>query len=671
MTDKRLHRSRLYQPAYSSWIVIAFAGLMICTRTYAADVVEYRYADPASFMRCTHDRFITLADDPAGIRLVRTWLLTNERGITSKHPFRLSDTHHARVEFELELRPAHTAELYIFRGGGTPKAPMHIVVNGHRVEHTESGLAAGRGWRRQPVPSDWLHAGVNQVVFSGTGTLVDDVRSPHRSSAVSYDAGQSWHPADGEFIVRLRLYDYAPAGHVTSEVIDTGRLLAPTQQIGPFPRARRIRLMADDDTPRHTGIEYEHRCGSTPFFHPQHWTPWQQGDAFEPEGQRYVQWRATLKSRDPSRTPLIRSLTVRVEPDPDTPKTIPWIERLTVVQFDRPEHCAGSYPFTYEQDTPRVRYLRERYGLAKLLEPGSSDIETTTRIRHWVSRQWKNGWNIGTYRYIPPWDTLQLLEMAPPNLCLGMCTHYATAYVQTSVSLGFVSRHVILDHHCVAESYLDGLATWTIQDPGPGAGPEGYPIGVRFEQDGAPLSALDLHCAWKTQAPVMAVPVPEDGDPHPYATEKGLALALYRRFAIPLRNNHLSVPEPAEVEHGQDHYHFDGYLWWTDNVDSPDETVRCFSLLSNREADFYPSVDRVHLDLQAQAEGVVKVLLTSSVPHPQGYEVSLDDTPWSGVETGFTWPLHAGTNRLAARAVNDFGRKTAVTRAVILMPDAP
>ena len=46
-------------------------------------------------------------------------------------------------------------------------------------------------------------------------------------------------------------------------------------------------------------------------------------------------------------------------------------------------------------------------------------------------------------------------------------------------------------------------------------------------------------------------------------------MRLFVRFGIPLRNNHLSQPEPAEIEHGAAQYYWDGYLWWTDSVADP------------------------------------------------------------------------------------------------------
>jgi hypothetical protein len=130
-------------------------------------------------------------------------------------------------------------------------------------------------------------------------------------------------------------------------------------------------------------------------------------------------------------------------------------------------------------------------------------------------------------------------------------------------------------------------------------------------------------------------------------------MSLFVRFAIPLRNNHLSQPAPAEIEHGREQYRWDGYLWWSDSVDDPRYPE--YSLLSNRVADFYPSLNQVAVDLQQHDQDTLTVNLDSMTPNLARYEAAIDEKAWTTARPGFKWALHDGENRLKVRTVNTFG----------------
>lgn len=131
--------------------------------------------------------------------------------------------------------------------------------------------------------------------------------------------------------------------------------------------------------------------------------------------------------------------------------------------------------------------------------------------------------------------------------------------------------------------------------------------------------------------------------------------------AVPLRNNHLSQPAPAEIEHGREQYRWDRYLWWTDSVDDP--TYPEYSFLSNRMADFYYPINQVAVDLQQADAHTLAVNMQTQTPNLDHYEAAIDDGPWRTVESGFKWKLGTGANRLRLRAVSKFGvlgRDTAI-----------
>jgi hypothetical protein len=81
--------------------------------------------------------------------------------------------------------------------------------------------------------------------------------------------------------------------------------------------------------------------------------------------------------------------------------------------------------------------------------------------------------------------------------------------------------------------------------------------------------------------------------------------------------------------------------------------------------DFYPSVNRVHMDLTFEQDprGMVEVLLSHCVPNLDHFEVQVDGQEWRKVGCGFrervfNWQLHPGNNRVKARGVNSSGLKS-------------
>jgi len=656
----------------------ALLGLLLALPAAALADQAREQITTDKFDNCARDRFVCAGADSAGARLAHSWLLATEEGVTSKHPQPLSPSNQIKKVFDIPLSECDKAVLCIFRGGGSPDNPMRIQFNDRMILHDAKHLTAGdSGWEYEPLPPELIRKGTNTLIFSGTGDIPLDTRSPNRGSAVSYDGGRLWHPAPGEYMVRLRIFGYPPEGTLTSEVFDTALGVDPKRLIGPWPRYERAVIEADKDAPPETEIAFQWRAGTTRRFSPENWTPWQDGTEVKLAGARYVQWRAILQTSNGAKTPLLKGVHLRL-----LQKTAPIpaeASDLQVMRYDRPEDAPESYEFTYEGRTPRIRYLADKYKLAAVPPADGTDLVKTDAIRFWCSHQWNKGWDDGKYEYCPPWDALILLDMKPPDLCLGMCTHYSTVYVQSSTALGYISKHVILDGHLVAETYLNDLGQWAIQDTGPGPGPTGFPIGVHYEANGIPLNALEMHRLLLASGTALAIPEKAEGEPavtvatgthlSPSASPYREKLNLYSCFGIPLRNNHLSVPEPAEEEHGFGYFHYNGYLWWADNPDNPLQTVSHFSLLSNRPADFYPKVNQTWIDLEQKEKRVLAVALSNHMPNFSQYEARVDNGEWKKSEGASVWPLHPGTNTFAARSVNTFGVPGPLSVVEIVAPN--
>ena len=628
-------------------------------QAYAAQEGDNMKVTSYQFDACTKDRY-TDTSTPGEVRLAPSFLLTDEMGVCSKIPEPLTDRLWSSVTFDLPSAKVQAAEVlfYVNRNGETQKSPMTLRVNGHRIEHRQDRerMLTG-GWDRTTIPPEYLRDGPNEFVFSGAGVLHVDPLGGGRS-ARSFDGGKTWHTGvlgpsrdiEGEYLVRLRLRGHPPKGEVASSVVD---LADPEEEgaIAPRMRIGKVELSADAEIPVGTGISFEMRTGSTPAFDPATWTPWTQGMELD-EPDRFVQWRATLTTESADATPVLRSVTLAAEIEEDASG----LENLRIVELERPEIVRSSYAFAYQTPHLKVRWLRDQYRLEEMVAKGRTELEQLALLRDWVRSQWL-GWQSDKYPYCPPWDALEILSATKGNWSYGMCTHYAAVFAQCAAALGFVSRMVIIDHHCLAEVWSDELGKWILEDEGAGPAFDD----ATYERDGALLNALEVHRAVEEDAigELVANSLPS-GRREPI---KESIAQIFCRFGISLRNDHLTRPAPAELEHGADQYHFDGYLWWTDDLDPKYPE---YSLQTNRPEDLYWTVNRTRIFLQSgEAPGSLRVDLETVTPNFSHYLVQMDDGEWEPRETPFIWSLHPGQNALRVKGINAFGREGGATHAVV------
>ena len=612
---------------------------MANTRIVQSDFRDYR-----------RDRFVD-ARTSAGARLAPTLMLTNEQGVSGELGDELGRDDRARVEFDIPSAQVKSAELLFYvKGAGTGDMPLRLTVNGHRIDHHRKveRMMTG-GWDRTRIAARHLEKGLNEIVFMN-GTLFVDPGPGGRSSR-SFDRGRTWHRnalgpdgrTRGEYLVRLRLEGFAPRGELVSPVFD----LADPEGNGIAPRVavRRLRLSHEKAAPRGTRIDLEMRSGSTPAFSARHWSPWEARTAIEKPG-RFAQWRAVLSSDSASATPVLKSVALTID-SAAAPGSLDGVELLDA---DQPDIAYSSYDFDYLAPHCRVDRLVKQYRLNEVVAAGKTDLEKFALLRDWVHGQWL-GWQAEKYPFCPTWDPLEILETTKGNWGFGMCTHYGAVFAGCASALGYVARVLIVDHHCMAEVWSDELQKWILQDAGPVR-----EHNAQYESRGVPVGALEFHRFH------------EAGKAHHLRISKlpqktkarmtGSWGSLFARFGIPLRNNHLVQAEPAELYHGYSQYHWDGYLWWSVDIDPKYPE---YSLQTSRPADFNWSVNQTRLYPRAGEEaGVLEIDVETATPNFAHFQVRTDgggDGEWEEAAEGpLTWMLHAGENELEVRGVNAFGR---------------
>ena len=610
------------------------------------------------FDACTKDRFIDVQSVPGEVRLAPSLLITNEMGVNGKIPEELSATNWAKVVLDVPSAAVQGAQLlfYVNADDRTKDTPMKIRVNGHLVEHRQvkERMLTG-GWDRADIPVECLNDGPNAFVFADHGVLHVDPK-PGGRSARSFDGGKTWHTGalgperniTGEYMVRLRLRGYAPCGRLTSPVMD---LADPKGEgkIAPKMEINWVMVSADKEVPEGTGIEFELRTGTMPSFDPMFWTPWQKTSALDHAG-RFVQWRVTLTANSADTTPILRAVTLSAEIQADEAGP----SDIEIVAFERPEIVRSSYPFTYMPPHPKVTRLVKQFRLDEMIAAGKTDLERLALLRDWVHSQWL-GWQSSKYPYCPPWDPIEILETTKGNWGYGMCTHYAATFVGCAAALGYPARSVILDHHCIAEIWSDELGKWIVEDAGPSR-----EFDATYERDGVPLNALEVHEALREgkEKELMANKLPQGT-----VEQMDKYVATFVRFGIPLRNDFLIHAEPAELEHGAQQYHWDGVLWWTDDV-VPKYAE--YSLQTSRPGDFYPTLNRTRIYLQAtDTPSTLRVDLETVTPNFDHYLVRKDGGAWEAKQAPFDWTLHGGENTLSVKSLNRFGREGVASHVTV------
>ena len=595
-------------------------------------------------------------------RLAPTYHLTNEMGVEAGIPEQLTEDLWSKVVFHLPSARVKSAQLlfYVDADSSTRDKPMRVLVNGHQRSHRQDRkrMLTG-GWDRMNIPAGLLKEGENELIFCHHGVLHVDP-GPGSASFRSFDGGKTWHTGalgadadrEGEYMVRLRLKGYAPIGLLTSEVVD---LADPEGKgvIAPKLSIASVTLEVGQTIPPGTAIDVEMRTGSTPTFDPRQWTPWKDGMRIG-RPQRFVQWRATLSTERADRTPVLQEVTLKASVKTDGRA----LRGVSLEKLDHPELVRSSYEFTYLRPHPRVTRLLKQYRLEEMIAAGKSELERFALLRDWIHSQWL-GWQSDKYPYTPPWDPLEILETTKGNWGYGMCTHYGAMFAGCAAALGYVSRAVVIDHHCVAEVWSEELQKWILQDAGPAR-----EFDATYEVDGVPISALELHryLARGQLDKVMANKLPQ-------GTSEPMALYgdSFRRFGLAPRNDHLVYAEPAELHHGANQYHWDGYLWWTDRIDPkyPEYTLQ-----TSRVGDAYWSVNQTRIYLAATGEtGVLQVDLDTVTPNFDHYLVRFDDGEWEPRQAPLSWKLQAGGNALAVRGVNAFGRAGRISTARVFLEE--
>jgi transglutaminase-like putative cysteine protease len=578
------------------------------------------------------------------------------------------------------------------------RGPLQVAANG-RVFTCRTGRR-GIDWPALRIPTALLRQGDNEIVLScrpasgrlgrprshsadPNGWLIpvaqreDIVRNdpsrsdgPHRSFR-STDGGRTWTAElgddglqRGEFMLRLRLEQYAASGELIGPVIDlaeaTDRDAIPSEV-----RIKSVRLRVRKRVPPGARIELFLRSGETPGYDQGHWSDWRPcGRSGVVRGglARFVQWRAVLTTARPTVTPALEAVAVEADVEP-SPRA--WAAGLRLTGSRNEAIRYTSIPFEYERfDEPQLVALRSAHRLDEVVAGAKTELERMIRLRNWVSAQWKYDPPLPDY---PAWDAHDILQLRR-----GVCVQYAIVYLQCALSLGMQARFVFgyfpnvtakghgIAGHEVVEYWSNDLGRWVVMDP---------------HQDecfvnrrtGLPVSMLELHedqldtyfpdgidtrgACFDDLLSSRSLLLWKAVEPAPRPQEPKLDIKWGYLHWMP-RNNFCRHRFPEPLFQGLN-WDWTGYWLWQD-ARTPRQWR--FGSYTRRRSDIDWTLNQVRWALAAgEREGVIRIAMTTVTPDFDTFLVSVDGGECRPCPAIFEWRLHAGRNRLETRARNRAG----------------
>ena len=307
-------------------------------------------------------------------------------------------------------------------------------------------------------------------------------------------------------------------------------------------------------------------------------------------------------------------------------------------------------------DHPRLQLLRRREKLDLVIAPGKTQLDKFVLLRHWAHEQWQSA---PTFRY-PPWDAVEILDLARKRKNYGFCGQYAVVFLQAARSLGFHARYVDTGHF-FASVWNDEQQKWMAMDP---------TNDWHYEKDGIGQSGRQLAEASWTGDMEGIEQVHFDGKRKQATADD---LIIFRNFSILLTNNQLTEPVLI-AENGQKHPHVRledwtrypqvgrgnvGYgaefLVWHHAENPPPATDRH---VSDDPDDFRDRFNQTIISLSGtRPEKRLAKLRIFAENAPEFAAFVIDDGigSYERPEPEIFWELKPGLNRLSARVKTSSG----------------
>ena len=331
---------------------------------------------------------------------------------------------------------------------------------------------------------------------------------------------------------------------------------------------------------------------------------------------------------------------------------------LITTKLDNGSFFIDNYPIDVENPYhPRLQLLRQREQLDKVLAPGATELDKVRLLLGWTHRQLRPSSKF----YYPPWDAVEILDLARKYGNGGFCAQYAIVMLQACLSVGLHARYIDLPGHFMLAVWLDDLEKWAAMDP----------YNDRYyEKDGVPLDGYKLYEAYHNDDVKNILEVTSAGVKTHIKRED---LSVFDKYAIVLRNNQLSDPILVDVRGRREKLtinpdHTAYPLFGRDNITILDSFLS-FKALPGQDIgerrwtsdpdDFWNDKNQTMIQFSQSKKNdrAVKVLLAPVNAHFKGFLINANGKGWQESADKLIWEIKPGFNTLQARALTQFGWK--------------
>lgn len=584
-------------------------------------------------------------------------------------------------------RPAADSARFLIARGGD----ISVAINGRQAK-LESLGKTGNYWTAYRFDPKLLVAGENEFVVQGTGEVwiardderaagTLDRRAPPNRSQKSADGGKTWTDnqlgatgdIDGEYNIRLHLDHFLAEGTLVTPVVDLGNLAGRTVA-PPVSAIKQAQASVQANSAGAGSVSLAVRYGTTLSVDDQHWSAWQDlsstNAALAPGQRRFVQFRVTLATTDPLRSPQLSGLTISA----DVIRPADWTQSVKLAEQQRSGPLVRSaMPFSYERwDHPRLAQLRKRHRLDEVVGDAQTELEVMTRLARWSSQAWPK---LGHLKEIyPAWDSLAILAPHADGTPIGgFCNQYNLVFLQACQSFGIVGRIVsigpgdrtewIRGGHETVELWSNQLGRWVYFD----GNTAWYVVDAESRQLLSLREMRNRQLAMRLERPSPDVEVVKI-TPTRYEWKGLLGWPALVEMRIVPRNDFLSNAAPLPLNQGMRGWFWTGHYVWSDRQQPP---RAIYSHHITRPGDWEWDVNCCHLLPVANEEpGNLIVQIDTHTPGLESLLVSRDGGPAERIDPALSipWQLHAGENRLQVVSRNSAGR-TGVPAVISLQYD--
>ncbi|MHB9029054.1 MAG: hypothetical protein ACYC9O_09810 [Candidatus Latescibacterota bacterium] len=630
-------------------------------------------------------------DSDKGVSSDRVWGEQRARKVLT-----LDDPRAARAWFLVYIKNYPTA---------MGKHPLVFSVNGNPAVTWD--LSKSKAWRCfwTEFPVEWLKKGKNTIDFSCPDAKKQeegwefvlaradeyehgggDPAHVGETSFKSLDGGKNWKESPfgpqqkdrAEYSVRISLDRHVQTGWLATPVIDLWRgesedFIIPTRTFSKMRVTRNtLTLSLRSEIPEETGVDYYLRTGIAPSPLAEGWEQWQligSGPALDLElggelNTRYIQLKAVLKTSNPLKTPVVKSMQVHTK----LSEFLPVPENIRVVEVDNPKIQYSSIDWQWEPwDRPEFRKIRDRENLDELIAGCRTEFEAQVKLMDYATKRFN--W-ISPLTEYPGWDALSIIDRVDRLGSGGMCIQFNNFLGGLCLAYGWQTRLVNIVAHEVCEVWNDEFGKWIYLD-------SSYTNFYSYDKATlVPNNYLQIHnqfldivyqdrpIDWMyddlsggkklTSLKPEAIPFGQ-GSPTQHTTKPyaGLNLAAFMRM-LP-RNNFYEKPTPMPLAHGMDKWPWQGYINW---YDPKTPYQRNQSWFTDRPRDMWPDLNKTHIHaLSSLGNDRLFLHFETYTPNFSHFEVSADDTEWRKTDERYTWFLRSGKNTLRVRAVSKLGVK--------------